>query len=284
MLNFAINNEAIQGSSPIPLLTKNPNIGGIKAMAKSSVTHPRTIKQRKHRIVSLGDRFERLTVIKESLYVSPHGATYRTAICECDCGKIVEPALSALWSGSSKSCGCLRQEQSFTNNKKHGLKDHPIYAVWQNMKGRCLNPDRPDYMYYGGKGIEICKEWQKDFQSFYDWAITRWKQDLIFDRIKVDENYHPDNCRFISKGLSVRNKGPRRNNRTGFRGVFLRKSGKYRAYITYNWEKFGLGQYDNPIDAAKAYDAKARELNAGHPLNFPDEEIDREQLWDSGTG
>ncbi len=92
---------------------------------------------------------------------------------------------------------------------------------------------------------------------------------MIFDRENVDGDYHSGNCRFVSKGLSARNKGPRKNNKTGFRGVFLRRNGTYRAYITCNWEKFGLGTHRDPIKAAKAYDAKALELNAGHPLNFP---------------
>lgn len=87
----------------------------------------------------------------------------------------------------------------------HNLSKHKLYRVWHDMKDRCYRKNNSDYKDYGGRGITVCKEWLNDFQKFYDWAINKWQKRLIFDRINVNGNYEPNNCRFVTPEISANN-------------------------------------------------------------------------------
>lgn len=79
-----------------------------------------------------------------------------------------------------------------------------LYRVWHNMKGRCNNPNNPDYKYYGGRGIKI--KWP-NFQEFRDWAIKNgYDPDLEIDREDRDGNYSPENCRWVTPKENRRNR------------------------------------------------------------------------------
>ena len=71
------------------------------------------------------------------------------------------------------------------------------YESWQGMKRRCDNPRRPDYPYYGGRGISYCKRWS-DFAKFLA-DMGECTKGLTLDRIKVNGNYHPANCRWATR-------------------------------------------------------------------------------------
>lgn len=90
--------------------------------------------------------------------------------------------------------------------KSHGMTGTRIYRIHKAMRTRCYNPNFPAYKYYGGKGIEICKEWD-DFTTFHKWAIENgYEEHLTIDRIDGNKGYHPDNCRWITLADQQRNK------------------------------------------------------------------------------
>lgn len=151
----------------------------------------------------LGKRFGRWTVIK-------HCGTDKWKsniwLCRCDCGN--ERTLSShnLRMGYSKSCGCYNRDK----NLKHGQFGTRLYSTWSNMIERCFNSNDNGYKLYGGRGIKVCDEW-RDFSNFYDWSMANgYQDDLTIDRIDVNGNYEPSNCRWATMLQQANNK---RNNR-----------------------------------------------------------------------
>lgn len=92
------------------------------------------------------------------------------------------------------------------NNIKRSQKTNRLYRTWLNMKRRCDNKRSDKYKYYGARGIVVCDEWLHDFRAFHDWAINNgYRDDLTIDRIDVDGNYEPSNCKWVDQKTQTRN-------------------------------------------------------------------------------
>lgn len=156
-----------------------------------------------HQINIIGKKFGRLTVLKEvkTKYKD------RYFLCKCECGneKIIRG--SHLTTNATISCGCYRDEKITKLNTTHHLSKSRIYSIYKDIIKRCTNQSHSTYKNYGGRGIIICEEWKNDFLCFYNWAINNgYKEDLTIDRINVNGNYEPDNCRWITKKQQSNNK------------------------------------------------------------------------------
>lgn len=146
----------------------------------------------------IGKKFNKLTVIEklENNYY----------LCKCDCGNTKKIRKDHIINKTIKSCGCLQRKVAKKLSTKHNLSNSKLYKVWGGIKERCLNKNNKSYKNYGGRGITVCKEWLDDFMSFYQWAIINgYKNNLSIDRIDVNGNYEPSNCRWITQKQQCNN-------------------------------------------------------------------------------
>lgn len=156
-----------------------------------------------------GKRFGKLIVLGISDKKGKSGHKYYR--CLCDCGNEKDISASHLATGASKSCGCGVRLATIKRNTTHGLSKSRLFTKWMNMKSRCSNPNDKAYAYYGGKGIKVCDEWQTNFMAFYDWSMSNgYSDNLTIERIDVNGDYMPNNCKWIPFCDQAKNKS---NNR-----------------------------------------------------------------------
>ena len=127
---------------------------------------------------------------------------------KCSCGELFVAQPSA----SKGVCRKCAMEKLSAERTKHGESPKQgrqnaskLYSVWVNMRNRCFNSNNKSFVYYGGRGISVCDEWN-EFLNFEKWAIQNgFEENLTLDRIDVNGNYEPENCRWISQKEQMRN-------------------------------------------------------------------------------
>ena len=134
-------------------------------------------------------------------------------MCQCDCGEVIITRIQALYSGNTKSCGCLAKEVTVKTHTKHGKHKLAEYTIWANINQRCLNPKNPDFLRYQRRGI--CKEWRQGtpgaFEQFLADMGPRPSARHSVDRIDNDGPYAPENCRWATESIQRRNTSTNRN-------------------------------------------------------------------------
>lgn len=176
----------------------------------------------------IGLKYGRLEVIKK---INECGKA--KWLCKCECGQEKIILADSLKSGKTKSCGCLRKEKAkITMAKKlttHNKSREKIYHIWNSMKARCYYHKSYGYKNYGARGIKICDEWLNDFMNFYNWAIENgYKEGLSIDRIDVNGDYEPSNCRWATRKEQANNK-------------------RVNKIVTYKGEKYTISQLSELI-------------------------------------
>lgn len=183
-----------------------------------------------------GLKFGKLTVLSKEGHTKNRNITW---LCQCDCGRQKVYPSGKLLSGRATNCGCEALNIKRKVASKHGLlagTTPRTFICWNGMKARCLNPNCLQYKDYGGRGIKICDEWLS-FENFHNWAINNgYSDDLTIERIDVNGNYTPDNCKWIPRKEQAKN--TRRNHYVTIDGT---------TKIVSDWIR------DLKIDKSKAY-------------------------------
>lgn len=158
----------------------------------------------------IGQRFGKLVVIgKAPNKEYANGKKKSVWICQCDCGEVVVRENSYL-KNRSRSCGCDSLHGKYKN-----IMDKRLYVRWQSMRRRCNKPQNIKYRHYGARGIRVCKEWDNlvdGYANFYYWSMNNGYKpdskygDCTLDRINVNGDYEPSNCRWISNAEQQLNK------------------------------------------------------------------------------
>lgn len=214
-----------------------------------------------------GQRFGRLVVLERANdYIKPNGSHCIRWKCKCDCGNISFVVSWKLKSGNTRSCGCMQREiakelgkniprkikqnpnnkfakntkRDFKNQNRNGLSKTRIYKIYISMISRCRNKNDINYKDYGGRGIKVCDEWIKEggFEAFCRWAYNTGYDEkaeygkCTIDRINVNGNYEPSNCRWADGKTQSNNK---RNT------IFISYRGKTKSLV--EWcEELGLNK------------------------------------------
>lgn len=192
--------------------------GRVKDICMSSLTRGITTSCGcGHRKNLVGKRFGNLVVLD---YVKKRNKkTYW--LCKCDCGNIKEIEGDPLVRGRIVTCGCQNKKTGKESRSyKHGLTNTRIMRIWANMKDRCYNAKNKAFKNYGGRGIKVYDEWINSVEAFWKWSKENgYSESLTIDRIDVNGNYEPSNCRWVDRKTQCNNQ--RNNHRILFKGQFL---------------------------------------------------------------
>lgn len=206
------------------------------AETNSSRGHKTTIK--------VGDRFGLWTVLSE-VNPDPSDIKYRKKfLAQCECGTVRVHRSDYLFAGKSTACGCIRKKLK----TKHGLHKTAEYAAWQSMKNRCLNSAFKQFCDYGGRGIKVCDNWlgEDGFNRFLKDMGKKPSKAHSLDRVDVNGDYEPSNCRWATKTQQQNN---RRDNH----------------YIEWNGVKKTVTEWARDIGAAT--DTIKHRIKVGWPLH-----------------
>lgn len=156
------------------------------------------------RIDLIGKKFHRLTVISLSRVDCYGKSTKSIWLCACECGKHTEASGGDLRLGKHKSCGCLLIDNARAIFSTHGKSGSRTYRAWKEMRKRCAYSNSKTFKDYGGRGIKVCARWNS-FENFLA-DMGECAEGRELDRLDVNGDYEPSNCRWATRKEQMRNK------------------------------------------------------------------------------
>lgn len=153
----------------------------------------------------IGERVGMLSIVRE--VDKRPGSRAKRYECVCDCGNSTAVDAGNLRKQSTRSCGCIRRSRGAEMMARHGARFHPAYTRWNAMISRCYNENHVGYKNYGARGISVCDQWRSDPVAFVKWAEkSGFDCKLELDRRDNEGNYTPENCRWVTRSVNMRNR------------------------------------------------------------------------------
>lgn len=222
------------------------------------------VAKEKREIPEIGKVFGKLEIIQDLGQVEGKSRTYNKVLVQCSCGS--EPfsvAYNSMKSGHTSSCGCFNKQRIRETFESHGLSKSKIYKVWLGIKERTGNPNSQQFYDYGGRGI---KNLWVDFWEFFDLMKDTYFEGCEIDRIDVNGDYSPTNCRWTTKSVNNHNKRKREGCSSNFIGVHLdSNTNKFVASIVKDGEKLLCESFTDELQAALAYDDASEKYYGDRP-------------------
>lgn len=209
----------------------------------------------------IGEVFEKLTVISEGYRKNVR--SWVTVQCSCG-GEAFDVRVDHLRNGNTGSCGCLQREAVSQAHTTHGMSGTSAYNSWQAMKDRCTNPNNIRWDRYGGRGIAYPVEWET-FLGFWEDMSEGWFEGADIDRIKFDESYSKDNCRWVNRDVGNHNKS-KSEGTSSYKGVYYDSArDRWTARLNRNFEILLQKRFYTEFEAALAYDNMSEEVYGDRP-------------------
>ena len=189
-------------------------------------------------------------------------------LCECTCGNHTIVTTSNLINNHTLSCGC-RQSNNLLGGMRttHGMSGagHRIYHSWCGLLARTGNPNDHKWDHYGGRGIKVCDAW-KVFENFYADMGPSWVEGLSLDRIDVNGDYEPSNCRWATRAVQSHNRRKFKGKSSKYYGVSWHKlKRKWSTCIRVDGVLIHLGDFLDELSAAAVYDNASERYYGDRP-------------------